>query len=433
MVELELRTPMSGLIGTLAPFFPNGEQPTVLAMTQTCFTAAPAHDAAPSDRLPLPGLLALAMAGFVTILTEALPAGLLPQIGAGLGVSEALAGQLVAVYALGSLAAAIPLTAATQGMRRRPLLLIAIAGFALANTVTAVSPSYALTLAARFCAGVSAGLLWALIAGYAARMVPARLKGRAIAVAMVGTPLALSLGVPGGTFLGAVIGWRLCFGLMTGLTLVLIGWVLATVPDFPGRGEGRRHRLSSVLARPGVRPVLVVTLAFVLAHNILYTYVAPFLAAAGMPERTDLVLLVFGVTSLAGIVVVGTLIARRLRVLTLAGIALFGLAALALGLGGDVSAVVYGAVAAWGLAFGGAATLFQTALSDAAGEAADIAQSMLVTTWNAAIAGGGVIGAAILESAGVGGFAPALLLLLTPAFLVAFRARHHGFPPVAGA
>jgi len=142
---------------------------------------------APSAHLPVTSLLALALAGFVTILTEALPAGLLPQISAGLGVSEALAGQLVTIYAIGSLLAAIPLTAATQGVRRRPLLLTAIAGFVAANTVTTFSSSYVLTIVARFLAGVSAGLLWALLAGYAARMVPEHQKGRAIAIAMVGT------------------------------------------------------------------------------------------------------------------------------------------------------------------------------------------------------------------------------------------------------
>jgi predicted MFS family arabinose efflux permease len=44
-------------------------------------------------RLPVAGLCALAVAGFVTILTEALPAGLLPQIASSLGVSEAMAGH----------------------------------------------------------------------------------------------------------------------------------------------------------------------------------------------------------------------------------------------------------------------------------------------------------------------------------------------------
>ncbi|UWN52233.1 sugar efflux transporter [Alcanivorax sp. ALC70] len=70
---------------------------------------------AATDGLPLNGLLALASAAFITILTEALPAGLLPGISAGLGVPESAAGQLVTVYAVGSLMAAIPLTALTRG------------------------------------------------------------------------------------------------------------------------------------------------------------------------------------------------------------------------------------------------------------------------------------------------------------------------------
>ena len=380
-----------------------------------------------SDKLPWLALLALSTAAFITIVTEALPAGLLPQIGGSLGVSESAAGQLVTIYALGSLLAAIPLTTYTQGMRRRPLLLTAIAGFLLANTVTAISGNYALTLAARFVAGVSAGLLWALAAGYAARMAPEHLKGRAIAIAMAGTPLALSLGVPAGTFLGAVIGWRACFFLMSGLTVLLIFWVLTKVPDFAGEPSAQRRTLGSVLTLPGIRSVLFVVLAFVLAHNILYTYVAPFLAEAGMADRTDAVLLVFGVASLVSIWVVGVLIDRRLRHLTLASTALFALSAAAFWIWSDVPVVIYAATAVWGLAFGGCATLFQTASAKAAGPAADLAQSMLVTAWNAAIAGGGLIGGVLLDRFGVGAFAPGLLILLVLSFIVTLRACRNGF------
>jgi predicted MFS family arabinose efflux permease len=381
-----------------------------------------------SGRLPIASLLALTLAGFVTILTEALPAGLLRQIGAGLGVSQSLAGQLVTLYAIGSLLAAIPLIATTQGVRRRPLLLAAIAGFAVANMVTALSTSFALTMVARLLAGVSAGLLWALLAGYAARMVPEHQKGRAIAIAMVGTPLALSLGVPAGTFLGAVVGWRACFAIMALLALALMVWVRAEVPDFPGQARRERLPLGRVLTMPGIRPVLFAVLAFVLAHNILYTYIAPFLTVAGMAERTDLVLLVFGIVSLIGIWIVGVLIDRHLRALTLASTLLFGFAALALGVWSDRPAAIYGAVAVWGLAFGGGATLFQTALAKAAGDAADVAQSMLVTAWNIAIAGGGFIGGLLLDKAGVGTFAPAMLCLLVLSFVVACAARRNGFP-----
>ncbi|WP_241722116.1 MFS transporter [Raoultella sp. HC6] len=383
-------------------------------------------------RMPVASLLALAMAAFITILTEALPAGLLPQMAQGLAVSEAWVGQTVTVYAIGSLVAAIPLTAATQGVRRRPLLLAAIGGFAIANSVTTLSASYALTLAARFVAGVSAGLLWALLAGYAARMVPEQQKGRAIAIAMVGTPLALSLGVPAGTLLGNLLGWRMCFGIISLLALLLMGWVRLKVPDFAGQAAGKRLSLRQVFTLPGIRPVLFVVLAFVLAHNILYTYIAPFLVKAGMVERTDVVLLVFGGTSVAGIWIVGVLIDRYLRRLTLASTLLFGAAALTLGMAGGDPVAVYAAVGAWGLAFGGAATLFQTALARIAGDAADIAQSMLVTAWNAAIASGGIVGGVLLDRFGVGAFSPALLVLLLATLLVAWSARDRGFPASVG-
>lgn len=333
--------------------------------------------------LPLRPLLALAAGAFVTIVTEAMPAGLLREMSQGLSVSESWIGQTVTIYAIGSLLAAMPLTAATQQMRRRPLLLAALAGFVLSNTVTALSPSFTLTMAARFLAGVSAGLLWALLAGYAARMVPDHHKGRAIAVAMVGTPLALSLGVPAGTFLGQLIGWQMCFGVMSLLALAIMVWVRIDLPDFAGQSAGHRQTLTQTLAQtlilPGVRPVLLVVLGYVLAHNILYTYIAPLLATAGLAARTDLILLEFGFTSLIGIWVVGALIDRHLRALTLASILLFSLAALMIGLGREAPGMIITAVAIWGLAFGGAATLLQTALARAAGNAADVAQSMLVT------------------------------------------------------
>ncbi|GAN88396.1 MFS transporter [Komagataeibacter intermedius] len=385
------------------------------------------YDLSTSGRLPLGGLLALATAGFITILTEALPAGLLPQMGRSLNVSDAMVGQLVTLYAIGSLVAAIPLTSATQGWRRRRLLLLAIGGFAVVNTITAVSTSYVLTLAARFLAGVSAGLLWALLAGYASRMVAPALQGRAIAVAMVGTPLALSFGIPLGTFLGTMVGWRYTFGIMTVLTVGLLGWVVAAVPDFPGQGQGRRLTLRHVFLMPGVRKVLSVILLFVLAHNILYTYIAPFLLQVGIGGQVDMVLLVFGLTALVGIWLIGAFIDHWLRVMVLASIALFVIAGCILGFAGTSPIAIYIGAGLWGLAFGGAATLFQTASARAAGEGADIAQSMIVTVWNAAIAGGGIVGGLLLEHLGTTVIPWAATVLLLCALMIVVMASGSGF------
>lgn len=381
-----------------------------------------------SQPMPVLSLLALALAGFITILTEALPAGLLAQMSQDLAVSEAWIGQTITVYAVGSLVAAIPLTTMTQNLRRRPLLLTALAGFVIANSITTISTNYSLIMVARFLAGISAGLLWALVAGYAARMVPEAQKGRAIAIAMIGAPLALSLGVPAGTFMSQFLDWRYCFAIMSGLAVLLMLWVRYKLPDFAGVPASKTYSIGQVFTLAGIRPILFVVLAFVLAHNILYTYIVPFLSDINMADRVDVALLIFGLASFPSIWFVGWLIDNHLRKLTLTCTLLFAFAALLLPFADQRPIVVYIACAIWGLAFGGAATLFQTALARAAGDSADIAQSMLVTVWNIAIAGGGVLGALVLNHLGTYAFSPALLVLLSLTLIVVWLAKHHGFP-----
>ncbi|WP_058041764.1 MFS transporter [Streptomyces roseifaciens] len=373
-------------------------------------------------------LLALATAVFITSLTETLPAGVLPAMSGDLGVSESAAGQTVTIYAIGTALTAIPLTAATAGWRRKALLLTAMGAFAVANTVTAVSANYPLTMVARFVAGVAAGLAWALLAGYARRMAPVPLQGKAIAIVMTGIPLALSLGVPAGTFLGKALSWQVAFLVMTGLTLVVIAWIVATVPDHPGQKRGEREPILRALKVPGVAPVLFVVTVFVLAHTILYTYIATFLDRLGMGGSTDLVLLVFGVASLLSIWIVGARIHRRLRSLTVLSALLVAAAAAILAGLSDSPALVYVAAALWGLGWGGAPTLLQTAVGDAGGEQADAAQAMLVTLWNVAMAGGGVVGGVLLGLWGTTSFPWSVLVLLVPVLAVVLAARAHGFP-----
>lgn len=381
------------------------------------------------DQLPVSALLALAMTGFTAILTETLPAGLLLHISQGLGVSEALAGQTVTAYAAGSLIAAIPLTVWTQGLRRKPTLLAAITGFLIFNTITAISGNYWLTLTVRFLAGVAAGLAWGILAGYARRMVVGPLKGKALAIAMVGTPIALSLGVPAGAFLGATVGWRAAFFAMSGTTIVLIGWVLCAVPNFAGQTAHRRLAIGTVFRMPGIRPILATIFAWMTAHNVLYTYIAPFAVRSGLQARVDLLLLEFGISALSGIALTGFLIDRALRRLVLISLTTFAGVALAFGLFGTVPAVVIAGVALWGMSFGGAATQLQTASADAAGDGVDLANAMITTVWNSAIAVGGIVGGVLLDQSGAGAFSWIVLMLSLIALCIAFGARRNGFTP----
>ncbi|HFD2060776.1 TPA: MFS transporter [Serratia marcescens] len=376
-------------------------------MNQTTISAP----AGSIERLPLGGLLALAMAAFITLLTEIMPAGVLSSIAGDLNVSESLAGQFITAYAVGALVAAIPLTALTQGMRRRPLLLSAICGFAIVNLVTALSHDYHVSLATRFFAGVFGGIVWSLLAGYAVRMSPAHLGGRAIAISGAGATLALVLGVPLGTLLGRAIGWQGAFGLMTlmALALALVAWIIAIVPDFPGQAKAHRPSLSGVFLQCGIRAVLFVVFTFIVAHNILYIYLEPFLKPSGLSERVDIVLFIFGLGAIAGLGIAGMLVDRRVQSLTVMSIVIFALAAVLLGSGGRAAPIVYLSVALWGVAFGGFATLTQTALSRLSGRAADVAQSMYTTGWNTAVAAGGAVGGMVLDRSGTASFAWAII------------------------
>jgi len=211
------------------------------------------------------------------------------------------------------------------------------------------------------------------------------------------------------------------------LTLVLIGWVLVKVPDYPGQSSTQRLALHEVFFTPGVRPVLGVVFTWMLAHNILYTYIASFVAKAGLANDVDLVLLAFGIAALVGIWVTGRLVDRHLRPAVLFSLASFAAVAVFLGLFMTSAIAIYLGVVIWGLTFGGAATLLQTALADSAGRGADVALSMNVVVWNSAIAGGGLLGGVLLGHWGVGTFPWVLLALTLIGLGIAYQARVHGF------
>ena len=380
-------------------------------------------------RLPVSGLLALASIIFLAVLTETLPAGLLPQMSGALGVSESQIGQLVTVYALATALTAIPLIAVTRAIPRRTLLIGLALGFMVINIITALSDSYAVILVARVFGGVLAGLLWAMMAGYAMRMVPPAQSGRALSIAMAGTPLAFALGLPIGTLLGAALGWRLVFGIIAAVTLMAIVWVLISVPPFPGERKAGRSTLGQVLRTPGIIAILVVTLTFVLGHNVAYTYIAPLMRASGWSDRLDVVLLVFGVSAIAGLVVVGILIDRHLRMLLVTASAALGLAMIALGVLGHNPIATIIAVGLWGAAYGGAPSLLQNAPARVAGASADVAQSLIVTVWNGAIAGGAFFGGIVLDVAGDGAvpWVALGLVVITGAVVLGSR---RGFAPM---
>lgn len=385
-------------------------------------------DPTSTSRLPIAALILMALTGFIVIMTETLPAGLLPQIADAYSTTEGVAGQLVTVYALGTIVAAIPAIALTRGTDRKRLLLIGLLGFLVANTITALASTLALALVARFVAGAFSGLLWGMLAGYARRIVSPEHAGRALAIAMTGTPLALSIGTPLGSWLGTVIGWRWSFAVISALTVIVALLVLAIVPNASGQRPETQRALVRVLVIPGVPAILVVVFTWMLAHNLVYTYIAPYLAGTGAILRPDAALFIFGLAALLGIWLTGVFIDNSLRRLALISTATFILAGVILILLPTSFPATVTAIALWGIGFGGASTQLQTAMGNAAGSSGDVANAMLTTAFNIAIFGGGALGAVLVDSVGATTLPIAMVLLSGIALVTISANRHRAFP-----
>ncbi|MEU7474715.1 MFS transporter [Lentzea sp. NPDC042327] len=367
--------------------------------------------------LPYRALLALSVIVLLGCLTEVLPAGLLLGMSADFGVPPSTTGHLVTGYALTTALAAVPLTALTSRLRRKPVLLGLVFGFGLTNLVIAVSPWYGLVLAMRIASGAITGVMWGLVAVYAMRLAPPHLSGRALAVAMAGTPLGFAVGVPAGTVLGELVGWRWAFVLMGVIAVPLLGWVSAAVP--PVAPEPVRVSIPAALRVPGMVPVVLMVLTFSLAHNMFYTYLGPALEQVGREWLLSTALLVFGLAAVMGLLAVGSALDRFPRGVLVACPAAAAVAIALVPLA-DGSAPLLLAMALWGFAFGGAPTAFQAVTALVAGRTADSAQSLTIASWNAAVAGGATVGGLVLdtEPAALGAAAAAVMVL---PLLVALR------------
>jgi predicted MFS family arabinose efflux permease len=360
-------------------------------------TTAPAPAAAErTQRLPVFTLMVLATIGFVLVAMETMPAGLLPVIAGGLGTSEGTVGLFVSAYALGTVLVTIPAITLTRGMRRKPLLLGAILGLIVANTITAVSSDVTLSLGSRFVAGAFSGIVWGMLAAYGRKISPPRQAGLSLAIVSAGAPVGFALGTPLGSWLGSAFDWRWAFAGLT-VVAVVAGLLIALIaPDADGQPGTARLPLLRVLRIPGITVILAVIFTWMIAHNTIYTYIAPYLRATSSDLTVEVQLFIFGVASIVGILVTGALLDRHPRALLHGSVLLFVVAAVVLWAGHASTPAIIAATVLWGLTFGGASAQLQAALTSTGGADSDVANAFLPVAFNLAIFAAGILGAALL-------------------------------------
>ncbi|WP_431930895.1 MFS transporter [Nonomuraea jabiensis] len=200
-------------------------------------------------------------------------AGLLPPISKDLGISSSAAGQLMTVFALAYAVLSPILAALTARLSRRTVLLVALGVFVLGNVLTALAPTYPLVMATRVVAAAGAAMFTPTASGVANALTEPERRGRALALVMGGMTVANAIGVPLGTWLGSVSGWRSTLWLVAGLGVVGFAWVATVVPVVRIPTSGRLRERLAPLGDRQVLAVLVTQLLLFAAGFTAYTYI----------------------------------------------------------------------------------------------------------------------------------------------------------------
>ncbi len=355
-------------------------------------------------------LAVLATAAFIYVTAELAPVGALPAIAADLDVSEALVGTLVAGYALVAAVMTVPLVRWTSQWSRRRVLLVTLCTLTVAQTVSALAPTFAVLAAGRVSSALTHGLMWSVIAPIGARLVPPTHTGRATTAVYVGSALALVVGSPLTAAMSQLWGWRPAFGaiaLAAGIVTVAARFMLPELKLATQSGANRGSR------RPvGARLNLLcgLTAVGVGAHFIAYTYVVVIIRdVIGVDgARLAWLLVGYGIAGLTAMAALAGPLDRRPKRSALVGlgsvsVALAVLTVLASSPAHGVAAVLVGSLAImlWGAMATALPPMLQAAAMRAAPDDPDTASGRYVAAFQIGIMGGSLAGGILYDTAGI--------------------------------
>ena len=250
-----------------------------------------------------PALMALAISAFGIGTTEFVPVGLLSSLADDLNISITLAGLLISGYAIGVAVGAPVITALTNKMGRKNLLMLLMIIFIVGNSVAAMSTSFSLLLIARFVTAFSHGVFFSIGSTIAADLVPENKRASAIALMFTGLTVATVTGVPLGTFIGQIFGWRSTFWAVAVLGVIGIIASAILIPKNLKQAPPLKFSDNFKILTNG--PLLLAFAITALGYGgtfVAYTYLAPMLenVTGFAPSSVSIILLVYGVAVAIG-------------------------------------------------------------------------------------------------------------------------------------
>lgn len=223
-------------------------------------------------------LLALAISAFAIGSTEFISVGLLPMLANQFAISIETAGLTVSIYALGITVGAPLMTLITGQIPRKQLLLITMLLFIAGNLTAAMAPSFAIVLVGRIIAALAHGIFMTISSLIAANVVTPDRRASAIAIMFTGLTVATVTGVPLGTFIGQLAGWRLSFIFLSVIGIIGLIANFSLIPSsLPNPGKTPLTGIITVFKNRKITYALLMTALGYGGTFAVYTYISPIL------------------------------------------------------------------------------------------------------------------------------------------------------------
>lgn len=354
------------------------------------------------NRFPWTPVVVLAAATMLMVTAEMLPTALLVPMSSGLGASEAQIGSLVAVWAGVVVVTSFPLSRWARRWPARPVIVVALALLVVSSAATAVAGDFVVVAIVRMLGAAAVGLLWATVNAYVADLVDDRMLGRAISVVLGGGTLGMVIGTPLARVLADATNWRVAFGILAVALAAVAVVVAVTVPPVVRQpADASRVEQASRAAGRRLGNVTALLAVALIGHYGAYTFITRLAepAATVVPGGIGGVLIVFGLSSAAGVAVAARVETATVRALLIALVVTASAVAGTLWTAPAVSLVV---VVFWGIGSGAFPPLAQTLILRIAGaERRDFAGALIPVLFNGGIAVGAASAAALAGGWGV--------------------------------
>ena len=247
---------------------------------------------------------------FIVGMVEMMVAGIMNLMSGDLGVSEAIIGQLVTLYALTFAICGPILVKLTNRFAVRPVLLWTLVAFIIGNAMIAMAPNFTILVIGRILSSAAASLIIVKVLALTAMLTIPKNRGKMIGVVYTGFSGANVFGVPIGTMIGDAIGWRFTFLFIIIVSVIAGVLMMVYLPSTSelnqvqrqwGSTSNKQLNTSKILRPAEVVKYLAITFFILVANSVTFVYINPLILNHGHQMGfVSLALLVNGIAGVIG-------------------------------------------------------------------------------------------------------------------------------------